>query len=185
VVLLISEPTSVDLKAVHASVSRRSAAELNAHDRDDIAAQVISAAWSAASERKDAFWPLAVSASHRPRYYSDARSRVRTTRTTLQPDDAGLVARALTANPLMTGSLVNRPGCSRPVEQSAPSDIEVWDLVNRLPQNHARAFWLVHWLGYTLMEASGVLGVSFKTIDRWQAKARQALADAYTAVEAA
>ncbi len=182
---LVSEPTSVDLKAVHASVARLSAAELNEHDREDIASQVISAAWSAASAHESAFRPFAASASRRPRYYSDARSRIRVARTTHQPCDSGFVATALITNPFAASGPAKRPGCSRPMAQVGVSDIEVWDLVNRLPQNHARAFWLIHWLDYTLTEASEMLGVSFKTIDRWQAKARQALADTYAAAEAA
>ena len=182
---VIAAPTSDDISKVRALVAHRSAGELNRDDRDDIAGEVISDAWVAATKHGGPFVPLASTTARRPRYYTDARKDIRSNRTVHQPDDTGFAAKALSANPLTTGQSADRPGCRRSEPLDVHEEIEILDLVSRLPYNQSRAFMLVHWLGYTLKDAAVEMDVSFKTIDRWQAQARQSLADAFAAAEAA
>lgn len=163
--------TPRELRIVHAIVRRNTTSRfLTPDDADEIAGDVLLAASRTAPRDGITVFAAAIANTRRPRYIADKVKGAEPYATSVR---FGVESRAegMTTEDSDNYTLYE----SRIYERPSVGELEIRDLIRRLPLAQAQAFTLCGEYGYSYPDAATILGVSESTVRRNLALARTSL----------
>ncbi|NJI61144.1 hypothetical protein HCX50_17090 [Microbacterium oxydans] len=168
---MIEPFTKRELRIVHATVRRNATSPfLTRDDADEITGDVLLAASRTAPRDGISVFAAAIANTHRPRYIADkvkgAEPFATSFRFGVQSRAEGMTVEDSDNYTLYRSDVYQRPSIG---------ELEIRDLIRRLPLAQARAFTLCGEYGYSYPDAASILGVSESTVRRNLALARASL----------